>query len=72
MPSQATNGHLLTMTIVKALVALMVVGTLCYCTIRQIPIEGPLLTVLLGVLGVKEIISTLVYNEARINAKTRR
>jgi len=57
------------MTGVKAIVALMVVGTLCYCTIRQIPIEGVVLTGLLGLLGLKEVISTLVYNEARKHTK---
>lgn len=67
MPTQATNGSLLIMTAVKAIVALMVVGTLCYCTIRQIPIEGVVLTGLLGLLGLKEVISTVVYNEARIS-----
>lgn len=72
MPAQAANGSLLIMTVVKGVVALMVVGTLCYATIAQIPIEGALLTVLLGILGVKEIISTLVYNEARKNNKGRR
>ena len=69
MPTQATNGSLLIMTGVKAIVALMVVGTLCYCTIRQIPIEGVVLTGLLGLLGLKEVISTLVYNEARKHTK---
>lgn len=72
MPTQATNGSLLIMTAVKAIVALMVVGTLCYCTIRQIPVEGVVLTGLLGLLGLKEVISSLVYNEARKSSHARR
>lgn len=61
MPQNATNGNLMIMTITKALVVLIFVGTVAYCTIQQIPIDNTILTILVGVLGVKEAVSAIVY-----------
>lgn len=61
MPQNATNGNLRIMTITKALTVLILVGTLAYCTAMQIPIEGTVTSILLGVLGLKELVSAKVY-----------
>ena len=61
MPQNATNGNLLVMTITKALVVLIMVGTLAYCTVMQIPIDQTVTTILIGVLGIKEAVSAAVY-----------
>lgn len=61
MPQNATNGNLLIMTVTKALVVLIFVGTVAYCTIQQIPLDNTILTILVGVLGVKEAVSAAVY-----------
>jgi hypothetical protein len=65
MPQNATNGNLLIMTITKALVALIIVATLSYCTISQIAIDSTVITLLFGVLGAKEIVSGIIYNSTR-------
>jgi hypothetical protein len=61
MPTNASNGNVLVMTVTKALVVLIMVGTFAYCTVAQIPIDQTVLTIMVGVLGVKEAVSGLVY-----------
>lgn len=61
MPTNASNGNVLIMTVTKALVVLIMVATFAYCTALQIPIDQTVLTIMVGVLGVKEAVSGLVY-----------
>ena len=61
MPQNATNGNLMIMTVTKALVVLIFVGTVAYCTIQQIPFDNTIVTILVGVLGVKEAVSAAIY-----------
>ena len=65
MPQNATNGNLLIMTITKALVVLIFVGTVAWCTIQQIPFDNTIVTILVGVLGVKEAVSAAVYYDTQ-------
>lgn len=72
MPNNASNGNLMIMTVTKALVVLVMVGTLAYCTVMQIPINETILTILVGVLTAKEAISGLVYYQTGHNNRSRR
>lgn len=72
MPNDASNGSLMVMTYVKAVVALIVVGTLAYCTIMQIPIEGTIEKLILAILAGKELVSARVYYESGQNNRQRK
>lgn len=63
MPTNASNGNLLIMTVTKALVILTVVGTVAYCVISQITIDAQILAILVGILTAKEAVSLKVYSD---------
>lgn len=69
MPSNADNGSLMIMTWVKAACAVMILGTVCYCTIMRIPIEGAMEKLILAILAGKELYSAKVYYESERNSR---
>lgn len=64
MPEQAPNGNLLIMAVVKAIIAIMLVGTAMYCVVQQIETPEFFIEAVLGVLGVYFGFSALLYKQS--------
>lgn len=63
MPTSANNGSLWVIVVTKALICVMLVVTVCYCAVMQIPLEGLLEKLILGVIGVYFGISAFLYQQ---------
>lgn len=72
MPINANNGSLMIMTIAKTIMGLMIVGTMCYCIIHQVPFENHLVELVLILIGAKELYSAKVYYESERNLRVYR
>jgi hypothetical protein len=64
MPKYANNGSLLLMAVVKALIALLVAVTACYCIVAGVDIPDNALKIVLLVLGGYFAYSAKVYYES--------
>lgn len=70
MPIFANNGALFIMAITKAVIAVIIVGSMAYCLIMQIPIPDKVIEVILLIVGVYFGYSAKVYHESRKNKAT--
>lgn len=68
MPDNANGPTLLIVTVTKAVVCIVLVVTVSYCQIVQIPIEGTMERLIWAIVGVYFGISTLVYAQHRRNS----
>lgn len=71
MPVAANNGDLQIMVYAKALMAVIIVGSICYCQIMQIPIEGSVTQILLILIGAQQLYSAKLYRDHIQNSKPR-
>lgn len=69
MPMFANNGSLMIMAITKAVIAILIVGTMGYCLVSQIPIPDSIMEVILLIVGVYFGYSAKVYHESQKNRK---
>jgi hypothetical protein len=70
MPSDAPNGNLKIMAIVKAAIACMLVATAMYCVIMQIETPSYFIELVLGVLGIYYGFSAYLYKQSSESKKT--
>lgn len=67
MPVFANNGSLLIMAITKAVIAVIIVGSMAYCLIMQIPVPDWGEKTILLIVGVYFGYSAKVYHESQKN-----
>lgn len=65
MPIFANNHSLSIMAITKAVIAVIIVGTVAYCMITETPIEDELIKVVLLIIGGYFGYSAKVYSESQ-------
>lgn len=64
MPSEAPNGNLKIMAYVKAIIAVMLIGTACACVLLMIEPPKFFVELSLGVIGVYFGFSALLYKQS--------
>lgn len=69
MPTGANNGDLEIMVYAKAIMAVVIIVTICYCQIMQIPLEGAITQILLILIGAQQLYSAKLYRDHVQNRK---
>lgn len=67
MPIFANNGSLFLMAVTKAVIAVVIVATMAYCLVMQIPIPDNVIEIILLIVGVYFGYSAKVYREGYHN-----
>jgi len=69
MPAYANNGSLFIMAVTKAVIAVIIVGSVAYCLITQTPIPDKMIEVILLIIGGYFGYSAKVYQESVRNQR---
>jgi len=69
MPNNADKWELLVMAVTKAVIAVIIVGTVCYAILTNVNIDGELLKIVLLVIGAYFGFSSKVYHDSYRNSK---
>lgn len=67
MPKYANNGSLMIMAITKAVICVIIVGSVCFCLVTGRNLEGRLLEVILAIVGIYFGMSAKTYQESTRN-----